>query len=203
MKKIYFSCVLLIMVITAKAQQASNYTDWSKTHEFGISLGMPLTDKELAILTRADLSPDLKREVSKRMVLPVIGIDYGYNCNHWFKIGVSVAYTYFETPLTSLKDGGVSLKETKNVFQAMVRAGFYWYNGQVLRLYSSAGLGIRMLHGKEIIYDKVNSVAVRTKVLPWYDLCLIGVTVGKRIYGNFQFGAMANGYITAGIGVRF
>ena len=72
-------------------------------------------------------------------------------------------------------------------------ARVYWLNRRMVRMYTSAGVGAALdcwSEGKT--YTQFD-----------FDIRLIGLTVGERLFGNFELGVWPHGLVTAGIGYRF
>lgn len=67
-----------------------------------------------------------------------------------------------------------------------------WLHRRNVSLYSSVGLGIVLTVDEG-----------QTRVLPWYDLSLIGCTFGRRLFGFAELGAGMSGTLRVGIGYRF
>ena len=88
---------------------------------------------------------------------------------------------------TGQRHGRVSL----TVINAMVNARFQWLNRDIVKMYSSLGLGAMTAFGlvKESFF--------------FYDATWVGLAVGEKVYGYFEFGGGASGVARAGLGVRF
>ena len=73
----------------------------------------------------------------------------------------------------------------------MVNARFQWLNRDIVKMYSSLGLGAMTAFGlvKESFF--------------FYDATWVGLAVGEKVYGYFEFGGGASGVARAGMGVRF
>lgn len=67
-----------------------------------------------------------------------------------------------------------------------------WLHRKNVSLYSSVGLGIVFTADEG-----------QTRLLPWYDLSLIGCTFGRRLFGFAELGAGMSGMLRVGIGYRF
>lgn len=209
LRKILVTTVIGALLVSATSSNcmAGNKEphNWKGTHETSISVGLPRTNLFMNIASPLNFSPmnGFSRDRNNRANLPVFGIDYGYNVLSWLNVGLGFNYTYYETPIIDDRSDAVSFNERINSMQLMVRLRFYWLNREKVRLYSAVGAGILIQHGNMLDMDRLPDNPVRTEVVPWFDLCAIGVTVGRRLYGNFQLGAMSAGLISAGIGYRF
>lgn len=209
LRKILVTTVIGALLVSATSSNcmAGNKEphNWKGTHETSISVGLPRTNLFMNIASPLNFSPlnGFSRDRNSRTSLPVFGVDYGYNVLSWLNIGLDFNYTYYKTPVIDDINDAVSFNEHINSMQLTVRLRFYWLNREMVRLYSTLGAGILIQHGNMLDVNRLPDNPVWTHVVPWFDICAIGVTVGRRLYGNFQFGAMSSGVISAGIGYRF
>ena len=205
---LYASLIAAMLAIIGCPESMAGDTgryDWKGTHETSVSVGLPRTNLFMNIASPLNFSPmnGFSRDRNSRTKLPVFGVDYGYNVLNWLNVGLGFNYTYYETPVINDKSDAITFNERINSMQLTVRLRFYWLNREKVRLYSTVGAGILIQHGNMLDMNRLPDNPVWTDVVPWFDLCAIGVTVGRRLYGNFQFGAMSAGLISAGIGYRF
>ena len=66
-----------------------------------------------------------------------------------------------------------------------------WVHRKNVSLYSSVGLGLAL------------TVDDDTRILPWYDVSLIGCTFGRKLFGFAELGAGMGGMLRVVVGYRF
>ena len=97
--------------------------------------------------------------------------------------------------------GRYAYTEQFGMTSVTVRVKFYWLNRKWVRMYSAIGAGVGIVH-TNAFSEYVESPAYITKAVFAPDLCLIGLTVGRKLYGRIEYGSLYGG-LTAGIGYRF
>ena len=94
---------------------------------------------------------------------------------------------------TDSATGEFAFDEDRSTVSLLLNARVYWLNRRMVRMYTSAGVGAALdcwSEGKT--YTQFD-----------FDIRLIGLTVGERLFGNFELGVWPHGLVTAGIGYRF
>ncbi len=138
------------------------------------------------------------------VALPSFQLEYGHNVLDWLSVGGGVGYSRYEYPLLYTETGEYAWSEVYNVFSVMANFRFYWLNREMVRMYSGVGLGLCVVTsncyaGTPQEAEKINAVGVT-----WgYDYTLVGLTVGKSLYGRFELGGGSVNMLSAGIGYRF
>lgn len=185
----------------------SAVTDWSGTHEINANIGFPVLKtfysgswtSTFFLPSLNEALDDTEKNLKGMSSCPSLGLEYGYNIKKWLNVGGGVYYTNVTIPRVYKETGQFAGSFTCNFTQVMANVKFYWFNSEWVRLYSSVGAGI-------CISDRINTVDKYERTVDismMCDLRLLGITVGKKFYGNFQFGTITTGFVTAGIGYRF
>ena len=229
MNRRYFivSAILLftiaILPVSAKAdgEKNPNRTDYKGTHELEFSVGLPTIQSSMLLYdlvqgTSFFLSQwfggyfdhesdgsSLEPVESKAFRLPIMRVEYGYNVSGWFNIGCGVYYGFNQSPLCYTETGKFAWNEKEHVTSIMLNLKFYWLNRGIVRMYSGFGAGVGMITTNMLATTKEESTEMQTMLMPSVDIRLLGLTVGRKLYGRFELGALSSGIITAGIGYRF
>lgn len=126
------------------------------------------------------------------------GIAYGYRVRYWLEVGGSFTYAGFYRNLLRTSDGGVASRQREHYLTLMPYVRLSWVNGRMVQCYSSLHLGYQL--GSERYYGMNRPVA-----LGYFagHLTLVGVRVGRRLFGYGEIGFGMRGLYVAGIGYRF
>ena len=188
------AAVLLLLISSASAQDSKGKkVDYTGTQEVDISVGLPYGSlfRDASVVGDAFGSlnfidpPDIVTGKNKT-VLPTFRAEYGYNVLSWLSLGAGVNYSY----------GSYRMLYKFNV-------KFYWLNRKWVRMYSGVGVGLGIVSTNAGAENEEEAAGRSTKLLPTFDLRLIGLTVGQRLYGRFEVGTLNTGLVSAGIGYRF
>lgn len=178
--------------------------DWTGTDEINLNVSIPIGAYYRTFFMLFDANMSVNDETVYRPVkekiraLPVIGLEYGHNFNSWLNAGIGVYYSSGSSPMVDSEKVSVGT-ESLHYTQILANVRFYWLNRKNIRLYSSVGAGVGILNRS----GSGNDISDNCRVNVAMDIRLIGLTVGNRLYGNFQLGAMSTGLVTVGIGYRF
>ena len=180
------AAVLLLLISSASAQDSKGKkVDYTGTQEVDISVGLPYGSlfRDASVVGDAFGSlnfidpPDIVTGKNKT-VLPTFRAEYGYNVLSWLSLGAGVNYSYGSYRMLYKEDNSHAWDE-----------------------WTGVGLGIVSTNaGAE---NEEEAAGRSTKLLPTFDLRLIGLTVGQRLYGRFEVGTLNTGLVSAGIGYRF
>lgn len=188
-------------------QIASSSFDWSGTHEFNANVGFPMlktlyTTQMPLVMVLTEIYESVsgtEYDYKGITACPSVGLEYGYNLKKWLNLGAGVYYTNATIPSIYSETGKLAGSITQHFVQVMANVKFYWYNSEWVRLYSSVGAGFYISD----LTDTREKQERRTEINFICDMRPLCITVGKKFYGNFQFGALTTGFVTAGIGYRF
>ena len=101
------------------------------------------------------------------------------------------------------EDNSHAWDEWTHLATATFNVKFYWLNRKWVRMYSGVGVGLGIVSTNAGAENEEEAAGRSTKLLPTFDLRLIGLTVGQRLYGRFEVGTLNTGLVSAGIGYRF
>lgn len=130
--------------------------------------------------------------VSEAHSAGVFSVEY----SHFFKNWISVCADFGYTPLWNYKTNafGVKLPSDKGfMFHVLPKVRFSYLRANLVSLYSDIGLGLA-----------IGSSAGKVEFNALFHTTLLGVTVGKRVYGFAESNlSMKNIGFTVGAGYRF
>ena len=92
--------------------------------------------------------------------------------------------------------------ENTHLTTVTAKVKFYWLNRKWVRMYSSVGAGVGVCRTNLLSQDVEDSETYVTTTRFTPDICLVGLTVGRNLYGRIEWGTLYGG-LTAGIGYRF
>ncbi len=139
--------------------------------------------------------------ISRSVTSGLMSADFNIQFKRWFALGVQ----FNAVVITNTENSGITDKVigkfTDYSMSLLPYARFTYMNSEMVKLYSSVGLGIG-------IYHNVNPSGYETRsseeIWPCFQLVPFGITVGKRVYGLAEIGLGTEymGY-RFGIGYRF
>lgn len=223
-----FKCIIAVVIlfffvaaVPMSGQSGDKTVNYKGTHEVELSIGLPTVQSPMLVYAMVegiglilssgmsaiivgDTTPVPVEYMGEGSVkIPVFRAEYGYNINNWFNIGCGVYYNYERNPMRYIETKQFAWDEKENVVSFMLNTKFYWLNRGIVRMYSGVSVGFGLVNtNMESILER-NNAEMETAVMPAFDLRLIGLTVGKKLYGRFELGALCSGVVTAGIGYRF
>lgn len=122
-----------------------------------------------------------------------ISAEYAWDVKKWFTCSLSAATNVFWTNRYDAISGQKTGADTGVVIHTMATARFKWVSREIVRMYSSIGLGLISAYGEGEAY-----------IFPGVQFCPIGIEVGKDIFGFCEIGAGTTFLgAMAGIGFRF
>lgn len=141
--------------------------------------------------TMSDILAHYRFNYGELRLTPVISLEYSYAVNDWFAIGVKGSYVSMYRTRRHAHTGERYGRVSLTAINAMVNARFQWLNRDIVKMYSSLGLGAMTAFG------------LAQETFFFYDATWVGLSVGEKVYGYFEFGGGASGVARAGLGVRF
>lgn len=117
---------------------------------------------------------------------------YSYTIRPWFKFGFKSTFAGLWSERRHALTGEKLYSTTSYTTSALVDMRFEWLRRRNVQLYSSLGVGVAAR------IERANGV-----VIPMADVTLIGISVGRGLYGFIEIGEGISGSLRAGVGVRF
>lgn len=200
------------------------WVDYTGTHEVDVSVGFPTSYMMLssnlglgrAIMGLNNWAYDVLdwmesgepghsvnvESAGGAKFVPNLRAEYGYNILSWLNVGLAVNYSSFSDPMQNVDTQEYMWTEKFYLTTMTVRVKFYWLNRKWVRMYSSVGAGVGVSYSNVLSEDLEDSRSYVTHTAFAPDICLVGLTVGRKLYGRFEWGTLYGG-LTAGIGYRF
>ena len=205
------AAVLMLLISSTYAQDSKGKkVDFTGTQELDISVGLPYGPlfRSASIVGDAFagfnfISPSDIVTGENKTVLPTFRAEYGYNVLGWLSLGAGVNYSYGSYRMLYKEDDTHAWDEWTHLATVTFNVKFYWLNRKWVRVYSGVGVGLGIVSTNAGVENAEEAAGRSTKLLPTFDLRLIGLTVGQRLYGRFEVGTLNTGLVTAGIGYRF
>lgn len=223
-QKFLLFAALSLLALPAVGQSRPK-VDYSGTSEIELSVGLPSPQFSTAfsgmvrgyynmsyLLTGAlgsvsgtgeDVPPPVERIGGNSPWVPTFRLEYGYNVNGWFNVGCGVYYTYNSYPMQYSETGVAAWNERIHTVSVTANVRFYWLNLGIVRMYSGIGAGLGIVESNMSAQTEEESRELDTYLTLALDVRLVGITVGRKVYGRFEAGVMGTGLVTAGIGYRF
>ncbi len=139
--------------------------------------------------------------ISRSVTTGLMSADFNIQFKRWFALGVQ----FNAVAITNTENSGITCMEigkfTDYAISLLPYARFTYLNNEMVKLYSSVGLGIGINHDANPASHERRS---SDEVWPRFQLIPFGITVGKRVYGLAEIGLGTEymGY-RFGIGYRF
>lgn len=127
-----------------------------------------------------------------------LGVAYGYQVLKHLQIGVTLNYVRYSGSRYDVTMGDRPVaKKSLNYIGLMPYVRGTWLNRRHVQLYSALNLGMLYMHEKEYEERFYNDMSVTA------HLTLLGVSVGRKVFGFAEYGVGARGFFTVGVGYRF
>ena len=180
---------------------AQEKVDYTGTHEVDVSVGAS-SIRYLTLFESLGHGFDYDgTTTADETILPTFKAEYGYNIVSWLNIGAGANYSYSKIPLLYTEDNSPAWDERIHFANVTFNIKFYWLNRKWIRMYSGIGVGVGFLMS-DCSGRTDGGPLCETHVLPAFDVRLLGLTVGQKLYGRLEIGTLY-GFVTAGIGYRF
>lgn len=135
---------------------------------------------------------ELRTKSSPRYTLATFGLSYGKQYKPWLTLGCKTTFACdWQRIYDTVTDEYLYSNNCYNAAM-LLDARFSWLRREKVELYSSFALGI-LAH-----IERANSGFV-----PMADAALIGINVGRSVYGFAEIGGGIGGSVRVGIGYRF
>ncbi|HIR33843.1 MAG TPA: hypothetical protein IAB85_06470 [Candidatus Coprenecus merdigallinarum] len=229
MRKIYTLALVIAAVLASMPLYGQSkgkhpkWVDYTGTHEVDVSVGFPtayalayMADMNRGVLWLNNWAGDIidridGNEPADRVnanaaggdrFIPNLRAEYGYNVLSWLNVGVAVNYSGCSRPMEDMDSGQYLWTENTHLTTVTAKVKFYWLNRKWVRMYSSVGAGVGVCRTNLLSQDVADSETYVTTTRFTPDICLVGLTVGRNLYGRIEWGTLYGG-LTAGIGYRF
>lgn len=135
---------------------------------------------------------DSKTYLSPERLWGTFSLSYTYHSRRRVQAGVMATFAAVTQRRRDVFTDRTVENLSRYSFSVLPVVRLLWLHRPAVSLYSAAALGV--------------AVAIETddtRMLPWYDVSLIGCTFGRRLFGFAEIGAGMSGMFRVGIGYRF
>ena len=206
--------MLLIVCMTAltlHAASAQSFLRWlgikpeyKLKNELSISWGLienPFEDDDVVPIdlngrTLTDRYRLGRYSSGDRIRTQAFSLGYTQELSQWLSLGVQAAYSGIYQ--SQRLEGMTTDRLYTHRFALYPAVRFTYLNRPIIRLYSGAGLGVGM-KWKHEFFDR----DVEYSVFPTGQVTFFGLSVGHRLFANWEIGYGVKGYLTLGMGYRW
>lgn len=176
MKKIILSVAVLFCTFAVFAQNAGTWEC-----DGGISYSF----YDRAMTRNSEITDSSEGSSQNNIILPTFSIRGGYVLpdGHWgFYMNVFMAHAW-----NKLTGGPDVLRERETVWHLMPEARVYYSNKSRLKMYASAGIGLRLRHFSETLgsSDTIHDAGVGF----CWQVSPFSISIGEKFNVSFDFGA--------------
>ena len=203
--------IICMTALTLHAASAQSFLRWlgikptyQLKNELSISWGLienpfenddvvPINANGRTLANRYDLG---RYSYGDRIRTQAFSLGYTQELSQWLSLGVQAAYSgVFQDQRLA---GMTTDRRYTHRFALYPAVRFTYLNRPIIRLYSGAGLGVGM-KWKHEFFDR----DVEYSVFPTGQVTFFGLSVGRRLFANWEIGYGVKGYLTLGMGYRW
>lgn len=135
---------------------------------------------------------------------PSINLSYTYRVAPWCELGGVFTYQGCFQPTFDGQSGKRVGGQRLNTFYLSSTVRFVWVRRDLVRMYSGLGFGLVRM---DAMVDRAlgrgtGGISSEFTTLSVGELTLVGITVGRQLFGFAEVGVASRGYFTMGIGYR-
>ena len=135
-------------------------------------------------------------------ITPVISTKITYQPESWYKVGGTFGYFGYYAKDHDVFTDAVVRRDNAHVILLMPELMLVWLNESMIQLYCGAGLGTAITIKEMLFTNQSANNSLEVRFLPTFHLNLIGVRVGKDLFGFVEYGVGFKGMFSAGIGYK-
>ena len=196
MKKIILTIsVLFLAVGFAQAQVNMNRAGY---HDLSLSAGYGSSMQFIDSYTKI-ISGYPSYEAKDFKYFPTVTGEYGYRFNDKFAVGALLSFQVADSHI--LNEGHDNTNASDTWISLMPQLRYYWYSDRTKNLYSKVAAGVSIRRNK---YTNNNDIIEKFRDfnVAW-QVGAIGFEYGETVCGFAEAGFGTQGYIVAGIRIKF
>lgn len=196
MKKLFLTIsVLLFAFVAASAQGNMNQPGF---HDLSVSAGYGSSMQFIDNYTKI-ISDYPSYEAKDFKFFPTVSAEYGYRVSERFAVGAVLSFQVADSHI--LNEGRDNTKARDTWYSLMPQARFFWYTNKNMNVYSKAAVGLTARRNK---YTNNNDIVEKFRDfnIAW-QVSAIGFEYGNIVCGFAEAGFGTQGYISAGVRVKF
>ena len=172
-------------------------------HELRLGVGIPLVWNFYGYDCMNQYNSSFNMVVPKHKVTtPALFVSYFYQFKNWFAFGGTVNYVGNYSTTYNIYEQKIAGSYGSTFLSITPTIRFDWLRTKWVKMYSSLGLGVNMQIDK-VITNAGSNKYYDSFVLPSYEVTMIGLAVGRTVYGFVDFGMSSNSLSIIGVGYRF
>lgn len=144
----------------------------------------------------------IENYLGDRTFSPSINLGYSYKFKKWLSVGVLLSYEKVSQDLFVYNTDAVKCRMRGNYLGFTPHVRFDWVNVDMVTIYSSVGIGLLLKMESEKSPDGRINLS-KNKISESWDIIMIGMTVGRKLYGFGEISSSSHGLVKFGIGYRF
>lgn len=188
--------VALFTLLSASAQDNMNLPGF---HDLSLSAGygsnMQFMDKYTKIISGY---PSI--EAKDFRFFPTVTAEYSYRLSNRLAVGALLSFDVATSNIVN--EGGIKDTKAKDYwYSLMPQMRYYWYSDKMKNIYSKASVGLMARRNK---YENANDIIERFRHfdVAW-QVSAIGFEYGNLICGFAEAGFGTQGFVVAGVRVKF
>lgn len=131
---------------------------------------------------------------------PSVTAEYGYRLSEKWAVGALLTFNVADSKILNEGDY-INTKARDYWYTLMPQARYYWYTDRIKNVYSKAAIGFNARRNK---YTNANGIIEKFKEFSFaWQVSAIGFEYGDIVCGFAEAGFGAQGFIVAGIRVKF
>jgi len=197
MKKIILTISILFLAIAVS--QAQDNMNLPGFHDLSISAGYG-SNFQFMDSYRKVISGYPSYEAKDFKFFPTVTAEYGYRVNKKLAIGALLSFDVADSKI--LNEGDYNDTKARDYwYSLMPQVRYYWYSDRMKNLYSKIAVGLNARRNK---YKNTNGIIEKFRDfnVAW-QVSAIGFEYGEVVCGFAEAGFGAQGFISAGIRVKF
>ena len=211
MKRIFFTTTLLALLLlcggVARGQQATApQGEQTRHHEVGFSYGcLPMSITSLyphSMYFWNDGWDEVAESFNPKPWVNCLNLHYSYHFNRFHSI--IVTGNWFIMQHESSSYSWTPLLKYHHLVGLQVGYGITYYTKGIVSLYSTANVGFVVDLGTPGVFAYSYLVGgLRPEIWPEFQVCLLGIRLGKANAANFELGFGTQGMLKIGYDYRF
>ncbi len=129
------------------------------------------------------------------------GVQYHHNFKWWIQYGVKATAEFSRNYRYSKNWSSIDGHRNDSVWELMPSVRFTYLNRKWVRLYSGLDMGVAIQYSDDKLYEPGHTGKYLESHFA-FNMTPIGINVGKKVYGMFEFNIGAASFIKFGIGYR-
>lgn len=129
------------------------------------------------------------------------GVQYHHNFKWWFQYGVKATAEFGNVFRYAEDRTAMTGYTNESMWTLMPSIRFTYLNRNWVRLYSGLDMGVAIQYSDDKLYEPGHTGKYLESHFA-FNMTPIGINVGKKVYGMFEFNIGAASFIKFGIGYR-